>query len=128
MDIAVVGNVIAIVAQGRRIEGQQPEGGDAQILQIIELLGQPAKVANAIAIAVVKGADVEFVDDRILVPQGIIVKREDVFVMAHAALLVRDEEHTRGCIRFPRMPIAGGGRRPCLHGRLSGQNIKHRYY
>src|SRR5262249_14654465 len=40
------------------------------------------------------GADVQFVDDSIPVPQGIVVEHQDVFVMAHAALLVRDEEHT----------------------------------
>jgi len=44
----------------------------------------------------VKGADVQFVDDSILVPQGIVVEHQDVFVMAHAALLVRDMEHTTG--------------------------------
>src|SRR5215813_1549379 len=42
-----------------------------------------------------KRADVQFVDDRILIPQGIVVEHDDVFMMAHAALLVRAEEHTR---------------------------------
>src|SRR5262249_54075115 len=75
-------------------EGEQPEGGDAQVLQIVELLGEPAKVPDPVPITVVKRADVQFVDDSILVPQGIVVEHEDVFVMVHAALLVRDEEHT----------------------------------
>jgi hypothetical protein len=64
-------------------------------LQIVELLGEPSKVPNPVPIIVMKRADVQFVDDRILVPQGIVVEHEDVFMMAHAALLVRAEEHTR---------------------------------
>ena len=37
IDVDVVGDVVAVVAQRRRKEGQQPEAGDAEVLQIVEL-------------------------------------------------------------------------------------------
>ncbi|GAB4193535.1 MAG: hypothetical protein OHK0022_08540 [Roseiflexaceae bacterium] len=49
-------------------ERQQPERRDAQLLQIVELLGQASEVADAIAIAVAEGAYMQFVDDRVFVP------------------------------------------------------------
>ena len=43
VDAAVVGDVVAVVAQRRGIERQEPERGDAEILQIVELAGQARK-------------------------------------------------------------------------------------
>src|SRR5437763_15985667 len=68
MHIAVISNVIAIITQGRRIERQQPEGGHPEILQIVQLLDKPLKIANAVAIAIVEGPHVEIINDRIFVP------------------------------------------------------------
>jgi hypothetical protein len=48
MDRTIVGDVVAVVAAGRRIERHQPDGGDAEILQVIQLLGQADKVADAV--------------------------------------------------------------------------------
>src|SRR5438132_1713105 len=47
----------------------EPQRGGAEILQIVELLGQPGKIANAVIVAVVKRLDVELVDDGVLVPK-----------------------------------------------------------
>ncbi len=71
IDFGVSRNVIAVVAQRRRIERQQPQGRDAQVLQIVELRGQTGKIADAIVVAVVKRADVKLIDYRVLVPQRI---------------------------------------------------------
>ena len=38
VDVGVVGDVVAVVAQRRRVERQQPERGDAEVLQVVELL------------------------------------------------------------------------------------------
>ena len=69
IDVAIVGDVIAVVAAGRGIERQQPQRGDAEVLQIAELLGQPGEIADAVIVAVGKGLDVELIDDGILVPK-----------------------------------------------------------
>ena len=73
--IMVVGNVVAIVTERRRIERQQPKSVYAEVLQVVELLGQPLEVANTIAIAIKKGFDMQLVDDRILVPERILIPR-----------------------------------------------------
>ncbi len=52
IDVAVVGDVVAVVAAGRRIERQEPQRGDAEVAQVIELLGQAGEVADAVAVAV----------------------------------------------------------------------------
>ena len=73
IDGAVVGDVVAVVAAGRGIERQQPQRGDAELLQIAQLLGQPGEIADAVIVAVGKGLDVKLVDDGILVPELVAV-------------------------------------------------------
>src|SRR3712207_5705097 len=68
MNGGVIGDVVAVVLQRRRVEGEQPDRRDAEVLKVVELPGEAAKVADAVAVAVVEGAHVELVDDRILVP------------------------------------------------------------
>ena len=69
--VKIIGNVVAVVAHRRWIEGQQPDCRDAEFLQIIQLLHEPAKIAHAVAIAVAKSLDVQLVDDGVLVPKWI---------------------------------------------------------
>ena len=42
-----------------------------EVLQVIQLLGEAAKIAHAVFVAVVEGAGVDFIDDRVFVPQRI---------------------------------------------------------
>ena len=41
--------------------------------EVVELLDQPAKVADAVAVAVEERPDVQLVDDRVLVPELVVV-------------------------------------------------------
>ncbi len=68
VDTGVVRNIVAVVFERRGVERQQPEGAHAQVLEIIQLLHEPAKVPDAIVVAIVEGADVNLIDDRVLVP------------------------------------------------------------
>jgi hypothetical protein len=77
VDGAVVGDVISIVAQRRRVERQQPESGDAEVLEIVELFDQAGKIADAVAVAVHEGPNVDFIKDRVLVPQRVVVEGDD---------------------------------------------------
>ncbi len=43
IDVDVVGDVVAVVAQRRREERQKPDAGDAELLQIVQLREQPGK-------------------------------------------------------------------------------------
>ena len=51
MNRAVVGDVVSVIAQGRREKRHQPDGSNAKVGQVINLLRQPAKVSNTVAIA-----------------------------------------------------------------------------
>ena len=68
----VVGDVVAVVAQRRGVEGQQPDRVDAERLHVVELLGQAAEVADAVAVGVGEGLDVQLVDDGVLVPERVV--------------------------------------------------------
>jgi hypothetical protein len=68
VDLAEVGDVIAVVLQGRLVDRHQPEAVDPELAQVVELLDQPAQVAVAVAARIVEAADIGFVDDGIFVP------------------------------------------------------------
>jgi hypothetical protein len=68
VDRGVVGDVVAAVAHRRWIERQQPQRGDAEILQVVEPVDQPGQVADAVAVAVAEAAQVQLVDHRLLEP------------------------------------------------------------
>ncbi len=86
IDVPVVGDVVAIVLERRGEERQQPDGGNAQVLDIVEPLGEAAEVADAIAVTIAKRAHVELVDDGVLVPQA---RSQPVAKFPFAALLQR---------------------------------------
>ena len=68
IDVEIIRDVVPVVAERRRIKRQKPDGGNAELLQIIQLLDQAAEVAHPVAVAVAEGLDVQLVDDRVLVP------------------------------------------------------------
>src|SRR5436305_79189 len=75
MHVAVVGDIVAVVALRRGKKRQQPDTGDSQLLEVIELEHQTAKIADAIVIAVGEGLYVGFVDDGVFVPEGLVGQR-----------------------------------------------------
>ena len=78
MNGGVVGDVVAVVAQRRREKRHQPHGIDPQLLQVVELLREAPKIADAVAVGVVESADVDLVDDGVLVPE-LVLRRWQVF-------------------------------------------------
>ena len=72
MDVQIIGNVIPVISKRRREEGQQPQAGDADILQVVELLREALKIADAVVVAVEERLHVGLVDDGVLVPEGIV--------------------------------------------------------
>ena len=72
MNVGVVRDVVAVILQGGRVERKQPYRGDAQVLEIVELLRQPLKISDPVIVAVIEGANVQFLDDRVCVPRRII--------------------------------------------------------
>src|SRR5262245_49240651 len=83
MNRRVVGNVVAIVLQGRRIERKKPYRRDAEILKVVEFGGESCKIADPVVVTVVKRADVQLVNDRVLVPERIVLEREPFSECTH---------------------------------------------
>ena len=71
VDVDIVGDVVAVVAQGRRKKGQKPEAGDAEVLQVVQARHEAGEVADAVVVGVGEGADMDLVDDGVFVPEGI---------------------------------------------------------
>ena len=74
-DVGVVGDVVAAVAQGRGEERRHPQAVDAQPVQVVELLGQAAEVADAVAVGVLERPHQDLVEDGRLEPVGLVEVR-----------------------------------------------------
>ena len=57
IDAVVVGDIVTIVAAGRRLERHQPDRGDTEPVQIIQPPQQALEIADAVAIGIHVGAD-----------------------------------------------------------------------
>jgi hypothetical protein len=68
----VISNIVAIIPEWRGTKGKEPQGGNAEVLQVVEFFAKPLEIAYSVTVAVKKGSDVQFVDDCVLEPQGII--------------------------------------------------------
>src|ERR1700751_1358890 len=82
IDVLVIRDVVAIIAQWRGIERQQPQRGDPEIVEIIELAAQTLKIADSVVIGVEEGLHVQLIDDRIPVPEWVRARRLRQFAAA----------------------------------------------
>jgi hypothetical protein len=105
MDARIVGDIVAIVAQGRWVERQQPDSRHPQVLQVIQFARQFAEIADAVCMAVVKGTHVKLIEDRIFIPERV---RFHVNYMPCPGTL--------RCSRGYRAPAAGYPGRPPIAG------------
>src|SRR5262245_55553553 len=71
MNVCVIRDVVSVVTERRGIKWQKPDGRDAQVLQVFQLLRESAEVAVAVSDRVAKSPNVDLVNDGVLVPQGI---------------------------------------------------------
>jgi hypothetical protein len=69
IDRIEIRDVVAIVAVRGRIEGKKPHAGRAERLDMVEAIGQTAEIADAVAVRVHEGLDVDAIDDGVLVPE-----------------------------------------------------------
>jgi hypothetical protein len=68
VDRPVVDDVVAVVGQGRRVPGVEPERVDAQLVQIREPRAHTGEVTRPVAVPVGEAPDVHLVDDRVPPP------------------------------------------------------------
>ncbi len=75
LHVVVIGDIVAVVLEGGGVKGEQPDGVDAEVFQIIEFFYQPLKVADAVGITIVEGADMHLIDDGVFIPERFIAHR-----------------------------------------------------
>ena len=63
LDVGVVGDVVAEVLHRRAVDRRQPGGVDAEPGQVVEARGDPAQVADPVAVGVGERARIDVVDD-----------------------------------------------------------------
>ena len=68
VDVGVVGDVVAEVGHRGGEDGGEPDGVDAEPLEVVEALDDAGEVADAVAVGVLEGAGVDLVDDAALPP------------------------------------------------------------
>ncbi len=112
MHAAVVGDVVAVVAAGRGIERQQPDRVHPEVGDVIQFGDQPRQVADAIVVGVEERLHVQLVDDRVLVPEAVVLGRG---VAVHGGGLpggVNHDATAARCGRVDRGTAPRRGRRP----------------
>ncbi len=116
VDAVEVGDVVAVVAVGRRVERHEPQARHAELGEVVDALGQARQVAAAVAVPVQERLDVEAVDD------AFFHHRSLVSVILTAARRPRARAATVGrrtTSRNARLLLRrrGGGRRRRSRGR-----------
>jgi hypothetical protein len=89
IDAVIVGHVVAVVAMRRDLERHQPDGRDAETMQIIETAHQTLEVADAVAVGIHVGSNRQAIDHRVLVPK----------VVDHGT---RSDQNALGAFSLPR--------------------------
>jgi hypothetical protein len=69
VDAVEIRDVVAVIAVRGRVEGQEPEAGAAERLDVIQPIGETLEVADAVPVGIHERLDVQAIDDGILVPE-----------------------------------------------------------
>ena len=69
VDPVEVGDVVPVVPLAGRVEGHQPQAGDAEVGQVVDPLREPGEVTDPVGVPVHVRLDVQAVDDGVLPPE-----------------------------------------------------------
>ena len=97
IDVGVIGDVVTEVGHRRGIDRREPDGIDAEPLEVVEPRKNSGQVADAVAVGILKRARIDLVDDAVLPP---------FMLFGHALMLLASDRTTTcwawGCVRRPR--------------------------
>ena len=116
-DAVIVGDIVAIIAVRRGVEGQQPETGDTEAREMVQAHGEAAEVADAVPVAVHVRLDVDAVDDRVLVPEVADAAREHDSPPLAFAVGSAKHARTSGDCKIQRSAAGESPQRPFMDGR-----------
>src|SRR5215217_7566211 len=70
VDAIKISNIIPVILIRGWLKGCQPDGGYAQIFQIVKSAGESPKISSAVSVTILKGFYVEVINDGICIPTG----------------------------------------------------------
>ena len=73
MDTIVIRNIITIILKRRWIDWQDPNAIDPQIFDVIQFTDQARDITDAIFVRIVKGSDVDLIENDIHIPWHVSV-------------------------------------------------------
>ena len=98
IDPAIVGNIITVVAQRRRIERHDPNRGRPEILDVVQFFGQAGEISDAVVAGIEKGFHMQLIDNRVAIPFEVVAI--DHAAGLHRAASAGNRRQIRGsCIR-----------------------------
>ena len=68
INVGVIGDVVAAVLLWRRVERGEPQGIDAQILEVVEFCGDTGQVAHAVTVCVSERARIHLINNGVAPP------------------------------------------------------------
>ena len=68
IDISIIRDVVSGVLERGRHDGHEPDGVDAEVLQVVELRREPREIADAVAVRVLERAHVHLVKHGVSIP------------------------------------------------------------
>src|SRR5215472_14861007 len=71
IDAVIIGHVVAVIAMGRDLEWHQPDGRDAETMQVVEAAHQTLEIADAVGVGIHVDSNRQAIDHGILVPKVI---------------------------------------------------------
>jgi hypothetical protein len=71
-DVAIFGDVVAVILSRRRIEGEEPDRVYTEAVDIVELCVEAGEIADAVVVGVEERFDVQLIDYRVLVPERVL--------------------------------------------------------
>ena len=70
VDAAIIGDVVAVIGHGRRIDRRDPDGVDAEPSEVIEAARDAGEIADTVAVGVLERARIDLIDGPPLPPDG----------------------------------------------------------
>src|ERR1035441_2520510 len=72
IDAAIIQHIVAKIGHGRRVDRRDPDGVNPKPHKVIKPLKNPFQIANPIAVAVLKRARINLIDNAVLPPGGLL--------------------------------------------------------
>ena len=69
IDGVIIQHIVAMIRR-RWVDRHEPNCIDSKFLQVIQFFGDAVEVADSVPVCIVKGADKNFVEDRVAPPLG----------------------------------------------------------